>query len=203
MTIRATLLRRLTAPVRAFHRDETASLSAEAAIIAPLLFWAFLAVYAYFDVYRVKNIALKSNYAISDLLSRETEVIDMDYLNGVADLYNYLTQGGTDTWLRFTVVHCTDNCTEEDGPRTLAVDWSRATDGQPTFSDTDVMTQLNDVIPLIAAGERVIIVETTLDYDAPFASSLTGITDQRFTDIVMTRPRFAPQLCLEGVGCGA
>lgn len=195
-------LRRLLRPVWSFHRDEQASLSVEAAIIAPLLFWSFLATYAYFDVYRVKNIALKSNYAISDLLSRETNTIDMDYLNGVSNVYRYLTPGGPNTWLRFTVVHCTDECTEENGPRTLAVDWSRATNGKPTFSDEDVMAQLDDLIPLIAVGERVIIVETALEYVAPFASSLTGITDQTFSDIVMTRPRFAPQLCFEGLSCG-
>ena len=203
MTFFARSLRRLAAPGRAFHRDETASLSVEAVLIAPLLFWAFLAVYAYFDVYRVKNVALKSNYAISDLLSRQTEIINMSDLNGVADLYDYLTRGGDSSWLRFTVVHCTAECTEEDGPRTLAVDWSRATDGKPTFNDADVMAQLDALIPLIAQGERVIIVESVLNYDAPFASSLTGIPDQMFTDIVMTRPRFAQQLCLEGVGCGA
>lgn len=191
---------------REFVREEGASMSVEAALIAPTLFWAFLATFTYFDVFRVKNIALKSNYAISDLLSRETNVIDMNYLNGVRNLYRYLTQSDSSAWVRVSVVHCVDGCAVAGGdnsaPRTLAADWSRATDGKSTFSDADINEHFDDIIPLMAAGERVIIVETTMDYVPPFSPTLTGIGDQSFTDIVMTRPRFAPQLCFDGVGCG-
>jgi Flp pilus assembly protein TadG len=210
MMIFADTVSTITAPLRAltrrFGRDEAASMSVEAALIAPLLFWAFLATFTYFDVYRVKNVAMKSNYAISDLLSRETNVIDMDYLTGTKNLYRYLTQADSSSWLRVSVVHCTDGCAVAGGPnegeRTLEADWSRATDGKPTFSDADIMDHFDNIIPLIATGERVIIVETTMDYDPPFSATLTGITDQTFRDIVMTRPRFAPQLCFDGVGCG-
>lgn len=192
--------------LRRFGRDESASMSAEAAIIAPLLFWAFLATYTYFDVYRVKNVALKSNYAVSDLLSRETNVIDMTYINGARNLFRYLTQTNSESWIRVSVVTCVDGCAvkggDNTGPRTLAADWSKATDGIPTFSDADINEHFDPIIPLIAAEERVIIVETTMEYEPPFSSSLTGITHQVFSDIVITRPRFAPKLCFEGIDCG-
>lgn len=192
--------------LRRFGKDEGASMSAEAAIIAPLLFWAFLATYSYFDVYRVKNVALKSNYAVSDLLSRETNVIDMDFINGARNLFRYLTQSDNSSWVRVSVVTCVDGCAvkggDNTGPRTLAADWSKATNDIPTFSDADINDQLDSVIPLIAAGERVIIVETALQYDPPFSSALTGVTSQVFSDIIITRPRFAPQLCFSGIGCG-
>lgn len=189
-----------------FGREERASLSVEAALIAPLLFWAFLATFTYFEVYRAKNVALKSNYAISDLLSRETNTIDMNYLNGARNLYRYLTRSGSTSWLRVTVVHCTSNCTSSGGgenDRTLAVDWSKATDSKATFSDDDIMNYFDDVIPLMGSGERVIIVETSMDYTPPFSAELTGIGDRTFSDIVMTRPRFVQQLCFAGIGCGA
>lgn len=191
---------------RRFGRDEGASLSVEAALIAPLLFWAFLATYTYFDLYRVKNLSLKANYAISDLLSRETNVIDSNYITGAKNLFRYLTKSDSSAWVRVSVVHCVDGCAvkggDNTGPRELSADWSRATDGIATFSDADINDQFDSIIPLLAAGERVIIVETTMDYQPAFSPTLTGIGDQTFNDIVMTRPRFASQLCFSGVGCG-
>lgn len=188
------------AAIARFHRDEEASLSVEAVLVLPILLWAFLATYTFFDVYRAKNLSLKANYAISDLLSRETNILDMDYLLGTEKVFKYLTQSDSTSWMRVTVVYCDANCA--DPARDLKRDWSRATDGLPTFSDTDVMAHLEPIIPWIASGERVIIVETGVHYQPPFSQNLTGIGERDFVDIVMTRPRFAPQLCWDGVNCG-
>lgn len=199
------MLRRFPRPVLGalgrFRRDDEASLSVEAVLVLPILLWGFLATFSFFDVYRAKNLALKANYAISDVLSRETNVIDMNYILGAETLYQYLTQSGPNAWLRVTVVHCTENCANPE--RTLERDWSRATDELPTFSNEDIMLHFEPIIPWIAEGERVIIVETSMRYTPPFSEALTGIGARTFTDIVMTRPRFAPQLCFDGVGCGA
>ncbi len=194
------MLRGPSGALRRFHTDDEASLSVEAVLVLPILLWGFLATFTFFDVYRAKNLALKGNYAISDVLSRETNMIDMDYLTGAEHLFQFLTQSDTSSWLRVTVVTCTDDCAENN--RTLEADWSRATDGQPTFSSQDIMEHYEPIIPWIAQGERVIIVETSMQYDPPFSEALTGIGERTFTDIVMTRPRFAPQLCWQGVGCG-
>jgi hypothetical protein len=39
-------------------------------------------------------------------------------------------------------------------------------------------------------------------YTPPFSQKLTGIAPRTMRDIVMTRPRFAPQLCWQGENCG-
>lgn len=194
-------------PSRRFARDERASLSVEAVLIAPLLFWTFIATYTYFDVYRVRNVAMKANYAVSDLLSRETQVIDMNYITGAKNLYRYLTQTDSSSWVRVSVVYCESDCAVSPGAtsadRTLNVDWSKSTDDMPTYTQDDVNDYLDQYVPLLAAEERVIVVETHMDYDAPFASSLTGLTVDSFYDIVMTSPRFGGgQLCFDGIGCG-
>jgi len=192
--------------VSRFARDEGASMSVEAALIAPLLFWGFLATYTYFDVFRVRNVSLKSNYAISDLLSREQQEVNADYIDGVAHLFRYLTHSDSSAWIRVSVVYCEDGCAvsggENTGPRTLAADWSHASDGISTFSDQDINDNFDEIIPLMAAEERVIIVETSMPYDTPFAPELTGIGDRTFNDIVITRPRFSSKLCWEGDPCG-
>jgi len=194
------LSRRLTAALGRFHRDDEASLSVEAVLVLPLLLWGFAATYAFFDVYRAKNLSLKANYAVSDLLSRETNPIDMAYLDGTEKVFRYLTRTSSTSWLRVTVVHCTADCTAAN--RTLERDWSKATDNLPTYSNEDIMQHFEPIIPWIATGERVIIVESGMHYTPPFSQALTGVGSRDFVDIVMTRPRFAPQLCWDGLTCG-
>ena len=196
MNIFTTFVRATTGRLDRFRREENASQSVEAVLVIPLLIWAFLATYTFFDVYRAKSLALKANYAISDLISRETNTMDMNYLLGAESVYEYLTQASPDPWVRVTVVYCDANC--GDNTRSLRVDWSKATDSLPTFSDEDLMNSLDPIIPWLAEDERVIIVETSVEYEPPFSQNLTGIGGRTFVDIVMTRPRFAGWVCWDG-----
>jgi hypothetical protein len=207
-------MRELTNAWRKFLRDEDASLSVELILILPLLIWGFLSVYTIFDVFRARNIALKGNYAISDLLSRETASIDASYLTGVGSIFQYLTQGDDSTWVRVTQIYCLDDC-ESDANRELVSDWSRATNGQDTYTSDDVNNDLRDRVPLIGYGERVIMVETSVNYTAPFIPPMLKTVSRpgydsgwgfmksnTFIDTVFTEPRFGPQLCWSGVaGC--
>lgn len=196
-----------------FREEEDATLSVELVLILPLLIWGFLTVYTIFDVFRVRNLSLKANYAVSDLLTRETNSIDATYLNGVRDIYKYLTQSGDGTWLRVTQVFCNDDCEDLEN-REIRLDWSRATDSQSTYSTTTMREQLEPQIPLLAEGSRAIIVETSMDYVPPFLPPtiiIPGANDEWgwgvmrhniFRDTVVTEPRFGPQLCWSGVnGC--
>ena len=191
--------RALTAALGRFRRDDRASLSVEAVLILPLLLWAFMATYSFFDVYRAKNLSLKGNYAVSDLLSREASV-DAPYLLGAEKLFKYLTQSDESSWLRVTVVRCANDCDRHD--RDLRRDWSHATDNKDTFSNRDIMKHFEPIIPWIAPQDRVIIVETGVSYEPPFPTTLTGIRSREFVDIVMTRPRFTGKLCWNGGSCG-
>ncbi|WP_218464242.1 hypothetical protein [Maritimibacter sp. DP1N21-5] len=173
--------------------------------------WGFLFTFTVFDVYRAKNISLKGNYAISDLLSREGNPINQAYLNGAESVFRYLTQGGNSTWMRVTQVYCNANCTNNE-TRQLHVDWSHSTDNKPVYTTQTMRTKIAHAVPLLAQGERALIVETSVDYYPPFvptmlwtpASRSTSIDypagwgyikPRTFVDIVITEPRFAPKLC--------
>ncbi len=184
----------------AFRKGEDGSITVEAVLILPLLLWAFLATFTYFDIYRAKSLALKANYAISDLLSREEIEVNMAYLNGLEKVYAYLTRGGEQAWVRVSVVWCNANCTDQDS-RELQLDWSKATDSVASLSGTQIQGVYNDVIPLMALGERVIMVETQSKYTPPFSVALTGIHEQDLNDLIITRPRFSGQLCWQGATC--
>ncbi|EAQ10413.1 Flp pilus assembly protein TadG [Maritimibacter alkaliphilus HTCC2654] len=196
--------------IRRFVRDEDASLTVEMVLILPLLIWGFLTVYTIFDVFRARNLALKGNYAISDLMSRETASINTTYLNGVRSVFRYLTQGDNDTWVRVTQLYCNGDCGDADN-RVLVLDWSRATNGVDTY-ESDDLDALNSVVPLLGFGERIVMVETSVDYVAPFIPPMLKtvstenyesgwgfMKNNTFIDTVFTEPRFGPQLCWEYV----
>lgn len=192
--------RLLLARLRVWAVREEASLSIEAVLVLPFLIWAFAAMYAFFDVYRDRALAMKGNYAVADLLSRETNSIDMTYLRGTEKVYTYLTQSGKDSWIRVTSVRCQRRCNDE-ARRVLRRDWSRATDGKPRLSSSDVDRDFRDLVPMIARGDRVIMVETFLRYTPKINPILTGVQARDIYDISMTRPRFSPQLCWGSLTC--
>ena len=80
--------------------------------------------------------------------------------------------------------------------------WSR-TSGGGTIApyDTDDIQDLRDAIPLMDNLQSVIIVETWVDYEPDFdlgvLSFAPGITDQTFTQFVVTFPR-RRRVCLDG-----
>jgi hypothetical protein len=184
-----------------FVRDEEAGLTVEAVIILPLLLWALMAMYAFYDVYRHKMLAMKANYAISDLLSRETDPINLAYINGIEDVYEFYTRSSDgDAWIRVTPVKCRRRCNNLN-TRQLQRDWSRGTDGQVSLRNGVVNRDYRDLIPLVPKGERIIMVETELTYEPLFGDYFTPIGERTMRDVVFTRPRFSPQLCWGTMSC--
>ncbi|HGG05944.1 MAG TPA: hypothetical protein ENK28_10830 [Aliiroseovarius sp.] len=184
-----------------FWRREDASLTVEAVFIFPLVLWAFVATITFVNVFQTRALAQKGNYAVADLLSRETNAINQSYLNGIGEVYEYLTKSDTSAWIRVTPVRCQRRCNNME-TRLLKRDWSRATDGIPRLTNAEVDANYRDIIPEIPKGERVIMVETQMNYAPPFSSAFTILSTRTLQDISMTRPRFAPQLCWVGRRCG-
>ena len=189
---------RLKKELSRFARGEDGTLSVEAVIIWPVLIYAMLASYTFFDVYRAKALALKANYAVSDLLTRETNAIDGSYISGLETVYEFLTQPRrkNDSWIRVTQVHCIKECATRG--RKFVVTFSHATEGQPTYNNSTVMDALEPILPLLAQGERAVVVETNTKYYPPVKETFTGIGPREFRDTVVTEPRFAPHICWQG-----
>jgi hypothetical protein len=181
--------------LRKFARDDTASITVETLLILPILLWAFLATFSFFNVYRAKGLALKASYSVSDLLSRQTDPVNAAFIEGIKEVFEYLTPGSNSAWMRVTVLRCHRRCDAAD--RQLKRDWSYATAGHSVVSDNDLRRKYSDVIPVLASGERLIMVETGSTYDPMFSPYLTGLGVQTTNELVLTRPRFAPQLLWE------
>ncbi len=84
--------------------------------------------------------------------------IDGAYLEGMNKVFAYMTMAKQPTWIRVSSV------TYDGDAKALVLNWSHATGSHPATT----MTALQDWIPLMAAGDSVIVVETFMPYTPDF-----------------------------------
>ena len=181
MFVHSFLIRRL----RKFRNDDRGTVAIEAVIALPILFWAFLTSFVFFDAYRQSSINLKAAYMVGDMLSRETNAVDNDYLDGMKSLFDYLTKASTESRLRITVLQWD----AEDQEYTR--DWSKTKGaGISELSNADLQS-MHTKLPVMSDNERLILVETWAQYTPPFK---IGLAERDMYNFVFTSPRFAPLL---------
>ena len=175
-----------------FKRGEEGSIAVETAIIVPMLFWVFLSTFSIFHAYRQHSISQKAGYMIVDMISREKEALDRDYLIGAQKLFQFLTLSDLeDTTIRVSSIRY------DLTANTYKKNWSKVQGGTKLeFTDTDVAA-LGDRLPIMKDDEHIIVVETWLDYDPPFD---TGLATHDVVNFVFTRPRYSPQVCWDQCG---
>jgi len=180
-----------------FHRDERGWMTAEAVLILPVLVWWYLGSLVFFDAYDARSINLKASYTISDLFSRNLDgQIDANEIEAMSNMFDYLTADhGADSALRVSLVHCSDACDQPN--RQLDLDWSYGTNGKAALTGADLPTY-DEVIPRMALGDRVFVLETFSRYEPPFN---VGLTADSYSNVVVTRPRFVAAPCLVGTNC--
>lgn len=163
----------------------------------PLLLWGYMGLYVFFEGLRENNINLKAAYTIGDLLSRETEEIDMAYLNGMRDVYGWLTRTQNPTTLRVTVVRWDESANQH------VLVWSRTSGSQGEFhaqlNQEGVDSAISRHVPIMADADTAIVVETWA-YFEPLME--IGLNDTEIYNIVVTAPRFSEQLLWEGLNDG-
>jgi hypothetical protein len=171
--------------LKRFHEEEGGSLSVEAAIIAPMLLWAYLATFVYFDSYRAQATATKASYTLSDMLSRELGYINNTYLDNLESLFNFLTNSQNPTRLRLTMVRY-DAVNDE-----YKVNWSKNRGATGNLSDANI-NNYRAALPVMPHNEVVIVFETWRHYNPEVNVGFDPFVIENF---IVTRPRFAPQLC--------
>jgi hypothetical protein len=182
------MLARFTHAVRQFLVDDDAgSVSVETVIIMPILLWVYVATFVIFDGFRTHNQNVKAAYTIGDMLSRETNAIDNAYLEGLSDVFDFLTFGGNPSHLRVTQIRW------QSSNNRHRVDWSYATDGNNSTRLLDAdMAGISHRLPPMINGERVLLVESFTSYTPAFDVGLSPTIN--FENFVPTSPRFAPML---------
>ncbi len=179
-------------------RDERGSFSVEAILMFPMLVWAFMAMYVFFEGLRESNINLKATYTVADVLSRETDEINMLYLNNMNTIYTWLARTDDAPQMRVSVVIWDDTAQEHQ------LYWSRGVSGKEDLTQELIPTNVTPHVPIMADQASAIIVETWVDYtpimDIPIMP--IGLRETEIYNIVVTAPRFTDQLKFEGMGDG-
>lgn len=167
-----------------FVGDTRGSVSVELVLVAPFLFWALMATYVYFDGYRQSTINLKASYTISDLISRETEAINNEYIDSMFELFALMTRPRSEVKLRISVIRW------DEGDGRYYVDWSANRGYANPRTDANV-SEIHERLPTMPDNERVILIESRNHFVPLFD---IGMGDALLKNFVYTRPRFAPQV---------
>ncbi len=175
------LYSRLKIRARRFASDTGGSMPVEGVIASTFLIWWYIGSFQFFDAYRQKNVSEKAAYTIADMVSRRTESIDADYVDGLHTLFDYMTVSRRPTWLRVSSVFW-----DADESR-YEVAWSHATGDAVGHSDLSIQARAAE-IPMMPDGDAVVVVETSMAYVPIFN---IGLDAQRYQTFVTARPRFA------------
>ncbi len=184
-TRKATQARRCRARMRRFAREDRGGLAVEAIAMLPLLLWAFLATYAFFDGYRMNNVNYRAAFTVADALSRETREINEAYMDSVYGMLQFLADGEHEMKLRVTNVRFN----EDDD--VYEVRWSSIRGNWEPLTNTGLQ-ELSSRIPELPGGNTVILVESRMVYEPIFRMGLVEPVEMEA--FIVTRPRFAPQL---------
>ncbi|SIS60343.1 hypothetical protein SAMN05421759_101710 [Roseivivax lentus] len=166
----------------AFATDTRGYVNTEAVIVLPILLGLFGVGWVYFDAFRQQNVNQKANYAISDILSRQTDYIDAGFIDSTFRLFQTLTlSNGSDGALRVSLV-------EYDGETgNWDVVWSQTRSGGASLG-TEGPDAFESRLPPVVDGDQLFVVETVDRYTPVLQVGLNGFD---ITTISFTRPRYA------------
>jgi len=171
-----------------FLRARDGSLSVEAVLVFPFLAWAIIAPMVFWDAYKSLTLVKRTTYTVADMISRSEEVDERD-LEGLLQVYSFLSHAKGDRAFRVSVVGATDN---GSGTTTNTLVWSK------TVQDMAERTDLDGIVnrlPTLAAGEQLIVVEARQTWRPRFS---VGLGEYEFAETAVVRPRFTDQLAWVG-----
>lgn len=175
--------------LKRFFSAEEGSQTIAFVVLLPLLVWSIMAMLTFTDAFRIRAMATDATAVIADSLSRQSTPIDLDDLLGLQSVAEQLT--GYEVSLRVTQVRCLRDCANLDR-RIILVDFSQGV-GLDSLLDLDfVAGQSRQRVPLMAEGDRLVLVETSFMHE-PIAR--IGLEGREVSVSHATRMRFAPQLC--------
>lgn len=90
--------------LRCYRDDMRGSLSVELVFVLPLLLWAYIAIVVFNDAYRARMEGQSAALNVADMISRNTDELTVDYLEGMNDVFDFLTTRNRETRLRISSI---------------------------------------------------------------------------------------------------
>jgi Flp pilus assembly protein TadG len=178
-----------------FRDDDDGSASIELVLVTPIIVWALLSTLVYFDAFRADTRSTRAGLTIADMFSRELNPVDATYITGAQSLLRTLAESDPNPGLRVTTYMF-------DAPNDrYLVQWSENRNMGPNLTN-DELQNMRHRLPIMANGHRSLLVETRVNYTAPFSlgippfanTQLGGVDFNTFTVIT---PRFVPSVCYD------
>lgn len=185
------LLRKLS---RRFAREEDGTVISEAVIMLPLLVWAYVALFVYWDAYRSENTAVKASYTLADMITREIKDVDDNYITGLQTVFNFLLATNQDTGIVVSSVTWVQSRNQYE------VLWSEARGLNVTVQGTASIQNFKNRLPAMTDGDTVIVVQTNVEYVPLFE---VGVPTFNYDQFIVTRPRRTPKINCPTCGVGA
>jgi hypothetical protein len=177
---------------KTFLHDETGSVMAETVIVLPMLLWAFLALFVYWDSFRSLNTVQKASYTVSDIISREMKARPSTYFDGLRNVMELLIDSDQNVKMRITSI------TYRKVNLRFEVLWSYSPGSALPALNTTLLQDLKGLIPNMSDADYATIVETEVPYTPIFNIGMSPTTLKQF---IITRPRFVAPTCLVGSVC--
>ena len=180
--------------LRRFRDDERGSMIVEGVLAMPMMFWVLITFYVFWDAYRSITVVQKATYSIADVVSRRRAGVDAGYLDGLNTVMNFLLDSGQTADMRFSSVtwNGIDNRYE--------VEWSYSPNGTMAALSTGDAGQLTSQLPIMADGDTILVIETSVEYQPAFNLGVLG--ERTIEKFIVIRPRLVPRVCFAGVPCG-
>lgn len=181
---------RLIATIRAsvadFRRDERGNISIELVTLVPLMAVFTFGLITFFDAFRAKSTAARTATVLSDIVSRETNAISPDFLNGLQGVMVSMIDSDESPEYRLTAF--TWNQTAQE----YRVRWSRERGNRPRHTKAS-LNLIGDNLPTLKDGQRAVLLETWVDYEPLTRWGLEEGTT--FHNKLVAAQRFVPQIC--------
>jgi hypothetical protein len=188
-------MRNLKHRFSSFLRNEDGLVLVEGLLMLPLVIWAMVAMFIYWDVFRTINVTQKAAYGVADLLSRQRAPMSEEFIDGLQQVMNFLTPGGHPVQLRVTSLEY-----DESEDKYVRLFSRSPLDKVPELTEAQIQAWKVDKIPLLNDGDSVFVVETRVQFKAQLqtflAGFLVGVEDANFGNFIVTRPR-KRRLCIE------
>jgi len=187
------VLTRIASTFRRFARREDGLMVAEFVLVLPIFLFCTIGMYSYWDAFRTLNSSQKASYNAADMISRTMQPVNEAYLRGLRNVMQYMVNDNLPVTMRVTSVYF-------DGPSNqYQVRWSRSPyEALPALTTTTMQPMVVN-LPVMADGDTVIVMETTVDYRPVIARANIAylyLDRQEFKQFIVTRPRFVPEVCL-------
>lgn len=179
-----------------FKQDESGTVAVELCLVVPMLVWALLSTLVYFDAYRAESISTRAGLTLADMISREQNDVNDEYISNMRNVLRVLTVVDDAPDIRVTVYRY------RASDDTYRIVWSEnrgMTGGALTNADLEA---LRNRLPVMANGNRSILVETRTRYSAPFKIGMgpflgTRLDDLDFQTFTVITPRFLSTICFD------